>query len=159
MKSILLADDTVLVQSDSNLGKLQNSVNHEMTKFFLDFLDWLTAKKLSLNISKTKYMLVTNKHVSTESFVIYVNINRIERTLTYKYLGVIVDEKLTWKEHSKQLCSTLSKCVGVMHKVKHYVNNQALRMLYHSLINSRAQYGLLPGEKQLHVICSQYLLF
>jgi len=43
-------------------------------------------------------MLITNKNVSTESFVINVNRNRIERTLTYKYLlGVIVDEKLTWK--------------------------------------------------------------
>jgi len=35
-------------------------------------------------------MLITNKHVSAESFVINVNSNRIERTLTYKYLGVIV---------------------------------------------------------------------
>ena len=69
MKSILFADDTVLVQSDKNLGKLQNSVNHEMTKV----MDWLIANKLSLNISKTKYMLITNKRVSTESFVINVN--------------------------------------------------------------------------------------
>ena len=88
MKSILLADDTVLVQSDNNLGKLQNSANHEMTKV----IDQLTANKLSLNISKTKYMLITNKHVSAESFVINVNSNRIERTLTYKYLGVIVQQ-------------------------------------------------------------------
>ena len=95
MKSILFADDIVLVQSDNNLGKLQNSVNHEMKKV----MDWLTANKLLTNISKTKYMLITNKHVSTESFVINVNRNRIERSLTYKYLGVIVDEKLTWKEH------------------------------------------------------------
>ena len=95
MKSILFANDTVLVQSDNNLGKLQNSVNHEMKKV----MDWLTANKLLTNISKTKYMLITNKHVSTESFVINVNRNRIERSLTYKYLGVIVDEKLTWKEH------------------------------------------------------------
>ena len=42
-------------------------------------------------------MLITNKHVSTESFVISVNRNRIERTVTYKYLGVIVDEKLIGK--------------------------------------------------------------
>ena len=144
MKSLLFAD-TVLVQSDSNLGKLQNSVNHEMTKV----MDWLTANKLSLNISKTKCMLITNKHVSTESFVINVNRNRIERTVTstHKYLGVIVDEKLTWKEHCKQMCSTISKYVGIMHKVKHYVNNHALRMLYHSLINSRAQYGITAWGK------------
>jgi len=88
MKSILFADDTVLAQSNNNLGKLQNSVNRKMTKV----VDWLTANKLSLNISKTKYMLITNKHVSTESFVINVNRNRIEGTVTYKYLGVIVHE-------------------------------------------------------------------
>ena len=111
MKSILFADDTVLVQSDNNLGKLQNSVNHEMTKV----MDWLAANKLSLNIFKTKYMLITNKHVSTESFEINVKRNRIERSLTYKYLGVIVDETLTWKEHCKQLCSTISKYVSVMY--------------------------------------------
>ena len=128
MKSIHFADDTILVQSDNNLGKLQNSVNHEVTKV----IDWLTANKLPLNESKTKYMLITDKHVRTESFAINANRNCIERSLTYKYLGVIVYEKLTWKEHCKQLCSTKSKYVGVMCKVRHYVNNQALRMLYHS---------------------------
>ena len=41
MKTALFADDTVLVESDDNLGKLQNSVNREMTKV----MDWITAKK------------------------------------------------------------------------------------------------------------------
>jgi len=48
MKSILFADDIVLVQSDNNLGILQNSVNHEMTKV----INFLIANKLSLNIYK-----------------------------------------------------------------------------------------------------------
>jgi len=43
--------------------------------------------------------------------------------------------------------STISKYVGVMYKVKHYVNNQALRMLYHSLKNSRTQYGIIAWGK------------
>jgi len=80
------------MKSDNNLGKLQKSVNCEMTKV----MDWLTAIKLSLNISKTKHMLITNKHVSTESFAIFSNGNRLKGTLIYKYLGVIVDAKLTW---------------------------------------------------------------
>jgi len=52
-------------------------------------------------------MLIANKRVSTESFAIKAKSNRLERTLTYKYLGVIVDEKLTWKVHRKQLCCTI----------------------------------------------------
>jgi len=86
---------------------------------------------------------IANKHASTESFAINANGNRIERTLNYKYLGATADEKLTLKEYCKQLCCTISKHVGVMYKVKHYVNNQALRMLCHSLINSRVQYGII----------------
>ena len=70
-----------------------------------------------------------------------------ENALKELYLGVIVDEKLTWKEHCRQLCSTISKYVGVMYKVKPYVNNQALRMLHHSLINSRAQYRFIAWRK------------
>jgi len=75
---------------------------------------WLTAYKFSLNISKAKYMLNTNKHASTDSFEISVNGNCIERALNHKYLGVIVDEKLTWKQNCKLLCFTISKCFGLM---------------------------------------------
>jgi len=53
MKTTLFIEDTVSVQSDNNQGKLQNSVNREMTKV----MDWLTTNKLSLNMSKTKYIL------------------------------------------------------------------------------------------------------
>jgi len=54
-------------------------------------------------------MLIT----STESFAINANGNRIERTLIYKCLGIIVVEKLTGKEHCKQLCFTISWYLGV----------------------------------------------
>jgi len=79
MKTIFFADDTVLVLNDNNLEKLQNSLNCEMTKA----IDWLNANKLSLNISKTKYMLVINTHASTDSFETNVNCIFIERTLYY----------------------------------------------------------------------------
>jgi len=86
-------------------------------------MDWLTVNKFSQNVSKTKYIAITKKHESTESFAINANGNRMERISICKYLGVIVDEKLTGKEHCKQLWSTISKYVGVMCKGKNYVNN------------------------------------
>jgi len=49
-------------------------------------MDWLTAHKLSLNISKTKYVLITNKHASTESFAINVNGNRIGKNFDLQVL-------------------------------------------------------------------------
>jgi len=53
--------------------------------------DWLTVNKLSVNISKTKYMLNTNNNVITDSFEIVINGNRIERTLSYNHIGLAVD--------------------------------------------------------------------
>jgi len=58
-------------------------------------------------------MLITNKHITIDSFETTVNGNRIERTLNYKYVDVTVDDKLTWKENCKRLCCTISKYVGV----------------------------------------------
>jgi len=49
-------------------------------------------------------MLITNKHVNRISFAINANGNRLGRTLFYKYLGLIANSKLTWKNHCKQLC-------------------------------------------------------
>jgi len=63
---------------------------------------WLTANIFSLNISKPKYILITNiLLVHTGIFVIKAKVNYIKRTAIYKYLGVILDENLTWKEHCK----------------------------------------------------------
>ena len=52
-------------------------------------MDWLTANKLSLNISKTKDILITNKHVGTESFVINSLMHSIHRC-TWKSLQFFI---------------------------------------------------------------------
>jgi len=75
MKTIVFADDAVLVQSGNNLVKWQNRVNREVA----EVTDWLIANTPSLNISKTKHILITKKHVNTDSFKINVNDNRTER--------------------------------------------------------------------------------
>ena len=119
---MLYADDAALVQSDNNLGNLRNLVNREITKVMVE----LTTNKLSLNISKTKYVLITNKHANAESFAINSNGCRTEGTLISKHLVVIANEKLTCKEFCKQLCRTISKYACVMHKPNHYINSQTI---------------------------------
>jgi len=53
-------------------------------------MDWLSANKLSLNISKTKYMLITKKYVSAESFAINANGNRIEEICVHSCTGMFL---------------------------------------------------------------------
>ena len=60
-----------------------------------------------------------------------------------KYLGVIFDDKLTWKPQIESMCSKLSNICGVLSKVRHYLDRKSLMMIYNSLFESRLRYGLL----------------
>ena len=95
-KTILFADDTVLSLSANSMHKLTTKINQE-----LESVDnWLKYNKLSLNYSKTQYMLFTkqNENIDT-NFKAQINNHLLSRTECVKYLGVIIDDKLIWKAH------------------------------------------------------------
>ena len=57
----------------------------------------------------------------------------ITRVRATKFLGVIIDEKLTWKDHISLVRSKLAKTVGILYRVRHLLNRSALLILYCSL--------------------------
>jgi len=89
------ADDTVLSISGSNSTELQNRVNRELCKVN----EWLCFNKLSLNYSKTPYMIVSRKNNQLIDFNVKINDKTITRTTCIKYVGVFIDDKLTWSNH------------------------------------------------------------
>jgi len=125
------ADDAALARNENELEILQSFFNCEIANIFY----LLSDDKLSFNISEIKYLLIKNKHINADSFEINESFNRIERASCSKYLGVIADDKLNRKENCKRLCCTMSTYLGAIYKVKYYVSNQPLRMLYQSLVN------------------------
>jgi len=95
-KTILFADDMVLSLSANSMHELTTKINHE-----LETVDnWLKYNKLSLNYSKTQFMLFTkqNEYIDT-NFNVQINNHLLSRTECVKYLGVIIDDKLIWKHH------------------------------------------------------------
>ena len=74
-------------------------VNEELSKIY----EWFNANKLSLNADKTKYSLF-HKPSKTDNLPILllkllINDNKVERVKSIKFLGVLLDEHLSWKEH------------------------------------------------------------
>ena len=67
----------------------------------------------------------------------------IEQVSQYKYLGLIIDNKLNWKAHIQYLKSKLSKALGLLFRVRRYLTKRSLLLLFHSLFNSHIQYGIL----------------
>ena len=67
--------------------------------------------------------------------------NIIERENSLKFLGVILDEHLTWKKHIQLIENKVSKNVGVLHKPSTLINSKCLRSIYFSFIHSYINYA------------------
>ena len=133
----LFADDTFLSLSDSNLKNLKVCTNAELKKIYT----WLGANKLTLNIAKSKFMIITNKRVSTKNFYLKINRTALERCSSYKYLGLFFDKDLNWNTHVNYLCKKLSKTCGIISKLRHCIDIETLKIVYYSLGYSYLRYG------------------
>jgi len=66
----------------------------------------MKLNKLTINYKKTKYMLFTNRK-GTKNRQVFIGTNKIEQVSEIKYLGVLIDDKLSWKCHIQYICSKL----------------------------------------------------
>ena len=66
---------------------------------------------------------------------------KINTTTSVKYLGVYINNSLTWETHFKNLIPKLDRVIGLLSKVKHYTPKFLLKTIYYSLFNSHLIYG------------------
>ena len=78
-------------------------------------------------------MVFTNKILHGDAKIV-INNHDVERVQTTKFLGVIIDEKLTWKYHIAHISGKINKNISVIYKVKKVISFDALKTLYTSLI-------------------------
>ena len=91
IKYIQFADDTTLFNSYNDINDLNIKINLELSKIY----KWLTVNKLSLNVSKTKYMIISNRQTPDVNIKIQdINLERVDEI---QFLGVMLDSKLTFK--------------------------------------------------------------
>ena len=129
LKAVVFADDTNLLCCGDDLEQLLDTVGIEMKKL----QSWFDTNKLTLNLSKTKYIIFGNRPTNTDKNLTINNIE-IERVNEIKFLGVIIDNKLSWKPHIMYIKSKMSKSLAVLYKVKDFINQSSLYTLYCSFI-------------------------
>lgn len=135
LKIILFADDTNLFKSGYDLPLLCSEISKELNKLYI----WFNVNKLSLNIAKTNFMIFSNKS-RFDNVSISINNVPIERVECTKFLGVLIDNKLSWKPHINKVASTLSKSLAILYRCNKLLNRNALRTLYCSLFLSHLTY-------------------
>ena len=84
----LFADDTFLCAQNADIKLLEKEVDIEINKVY----QWLAANKLTLNISKSKFMMISNKKNTLNDFKVEIANEALESCDHYKYLGVIIDK-------------------------------------------------------------------
>ena len=127
---ILFADDTNLFLSGKNLDDMQTLLNEELTEIDL----WLKANKLSLNIKKTHYMLFKNRGATEKDICLKIENEPITQVKKTKFLGVIIDCNLTWKEHISYISGKIAKGVGILTKARKFLNKTTLMNLYYTFV-------------------------
>lgn len=135
MKFVLFADDTNIICSGNNLEQLLEQITEEMNKL----KNWFNENKLSLNLKKTKFMLFGNRK-NYNSAQLSIDSMIIERVHQNVFLGVVIDEKISWKPHISYLRTKIAKCVGVMRRASQALDHNALVTLYHSFVMSYLNY-------------------
>ena len=133
----LFADDACLVYSCNDAKNLENNVNLELTKINT----WRKLNKLSVNFSKSNYIIFTNKK-NKHNYTIKMDKNTLARTEDIKYLGVIIDHKLKWKKHVNHITKKTAKVSYILSKIRHFVDISTLKTLYYSLLHPHLNYCL-----------------
>lgn len=143
----LFADDTGFLLSATNILDLMNKANNELAKASV----WFQANELTLNLSKTKYMIFRNKNMNIDQHniqlksdnVILERIGNDCKTKYYKFVGIRLDEFIAWDQHIDFVASKLSCACYALNQVKHILPLHIRKTVYNSLVRSHLEYGIL----------------
>ena len=120
--SILYADDTDMFKSSKDIIDLQNTVNETLSSVS----DWLQTNRLSINVKKTHIMIWTPKSKPLPNIDIRMNNQSIGLVRETKFLGVILDDTLSWSKHIQCISNKVSKGIGIIKKLRPFLNKSTL---------------------------------
>ena len=136
--SILFADDTTLYKSHRNLRYLQWCLEDEISTVS----KWFTTNKLTLNLDKTVCVLF-QKDTKIEKVELHVSDSIIESQPNTKFLGMWLDQHLSWNKHIEILILKLTRNLNLLKLSRNLMTTDTKKLIYHSHIGSHIQYGLL----------------
>ena len=144
LQTVQYADDTCLVypfQQNTNTLYSANTINTKLHEIYI----WLSVNKLSLNISKTKFIVFHFPQRVIRNDIPALQINNIPlvHVRQFKFLGILFDNNLSWANHINSISTKCTQINGVLNKLKYFFPPGVLKMIYYSLIHSHMTYGIL----------------
>ena len=136
----LFADDTSIFSVVHHPNSTATMLNNDLLKI----QQWAYQWKMSFNPDQTKQaqeVIFSRKNIKSYHPNLVFNQTNVQRTSSQKHLGVILDEKLDFKQHVKALIDKASKGISVIRKLRHQIPRHSLVTLYKSFIRSILEYA------------------
>ncbi len=132
MFDFIIDADEIVIRTTTDLTK-RDILNNELSMVN----NWLKVNKLLLNIKKSKYMIFHTGKKKVQSLIKKIDNVNIERVSEFNFLGLALDEHLTWKCHINKLSNKISQCMGILNSLKCFLP------IYNSLVLSHLNFGIL----------------
>ena len=153
-KFVLYADDTNIFISGSTKRDTYVKANNVLKSVN----SYMISNQLHINLSKCKYIYFQPKlnvadrnscerarpfaEKQSEQRQLYINGTVIKQVSEIKFLGVILDENLSWIPHIEYLAKKLRSCTGSLSRIRHVIPKEIYINLYHTLFESHLTYGI-----------------
>ena len=131
LRFVLYADDTNILFTHKDEKALYNTVNNELT----NVCDWFMANRLQINRDKTKYMIFrSSNQYNNLNLNVHIDDITIDKISKINFLGVIIDDRLTWTDHVNSIRGKISMSIGIMRKLRSILPLKTLFMLYNAFV-------------------------
>ena len=134
---IQFADDTTIYKGHRSMRYLKWCIEIDL----MNISDWFKANKLTLNISKSVYMILSKKNQG--DIDLKLGDTKLPMVTSTKFLGMWMDQKLNWKEHLCKLKTKIKRNLTLLRIGNKYLNIQTKKVLYYAQIYSHLSYGIV----------------
>ena len=136
----LFADDTNLTATGESISVVEMAMNSDLE----DLWKWLIANKLSLNVAKTEFILIGSRpmltQISNEHPKVSIGNKSIKQAKQCKMLGVEIDQHLTWKSNTENICKKVTSGIFALRSLKPFVDKDTLLSVYNSVVRPYFNY-------------------
>ena len=122
-------ETVALFLHSERVNTMITSLNCELAKL----TEWLNANKLSINVSKSHYMVFHWSRRKINKGHILLDTTILSQVTFIKFLGVILDEKLKWTHHMSYIKNKLSKGLGIIHYIIPFICDPISNILFGNL--------------------------
>ena len=146
-ESVSFADDTSILITDSNNIDFNINIHQSLTSL----ITWFNSNLLTLNLNKTHYIEFKTKNYYQVQTKVQYEHKDISNSTETKFLGLIIDETLSWNQHIDWIATKLCSACYVLRNLIHIVPQSTLRTIYYDYIDSILSYGIILGGNSTNV--------